>query len=105
MRRSSRGGTGRSRGDCIHGLSDEFVACSSTQGFKSSFGNLQLSYDWSIWVVDFWATVVMSLVIVMLSLLPAASFLQVSVVFVGVSRAQEQGTGRSPSPSPEERET
>ena len=75
----------------------------STQGIKSSFGNMPLSYDWSIWVVDFWATVVMNLVIVMLSLLPAASFLQVSVVFVGVSRAQEQGTGRSPFPFPVER--
>ena len=76
----------------------------SVQAFKSSFGNMQLSYDWSIWVVDFWAAVVvMNLVIVMLSLLPAASFLQVSVVFVGVSRAQEQGTGRSPSPFPVER--
>ena len=77
----------------------------SIQAFKSSFGNLQLSYDGSIWVVDFWATVVMNLVIVMLPLLAAASFLQVSVVFVGVSRAQEQGTGRSPSPFPVERET
>ena len=75
----------------------------SVQAFKSSFGNMQLSYDWSIWVVDFWAPVVMDLVIVMLPLLPAASFLEVSVVFVGVSRAQEQGTGRSPSPFPVER--
>ena len=74
------------------------------QAFKSSFGNMQLSYDWSIWVVDFWAAVVvMNLVIVMLPLLPAASFLEVSVVFEGVSRAQEQGTGRSPSPFPVER--
>ena len=76
----------------------------SLQTFKSSFGNMQLSYDWSIWVVDFWATVVvMNVVLVMLPLLPAASSLQVSVVFVGVSRAQEQGTGRSPSPFPVER--
>ena len=73
----------------------------SVQAFKSSFGNMQLSYDWSIRVVDFWAAVVvMNVVVVMLPLLPAASFLQVSVVFVGVSRAQEQGTGRSPSPFP-----
>ena len=75
----------------------------SVQAFKSSFGNMQLSYDWSIWVVDFWAPVVMNVVIVMLPLLPAASSLQVSVVLVWVSRAQEQGTGRSPSPFPVER--
>ena len=49
-----------------------------------------LSYDWSIWVIDIWATVVKNSI---LRLLSATSFLQESVVSVGVFRPEEQGTG------------
>ena len=50
-----------------------------------------LSYDWSIWVIDIWATVVKNNILLLL--LSATSFLQESVVSVGVFRTEEQGTG------------